>query len=182
MCIRDRFVVGLPLSRASSDGYESERDSQAIVDLRLWSPRFRGIEDDESVFGGSSRTGDRSGRGRGDAASGGGPVQGERKLGDPLGGALAAGLGNRRQAAGRQRLAAGGTRGGAGRLGGRTTGPDDEFCAVLQERKIATSRVSVWRFFSRHGLSFKKNPARQRAGAGGRGRGAAALARGSALA
>jgi transposase len=58
----------------------------------------------------------------------------------------------------------------------------DEFCAVLQQRKIATSRVSVWRFFSRHGLSFKKNPARQRAGAGGRGRGAAALARGSALA
>jgi transposase len=58
----------------------------------------------------------------------------------------------------------------------------DEFCAVLQERKIATSRVSVWRFFSRHGLSFKKNSARQRAGAGGRGRGAAALARGSALA
>jgi transposase len=58
----------------------------------------------------------------------------------------------------------------------------DEFCAVLQQRKIATSRVSVWRFFGRHGLSFKKNPARQRAGAGGRGRGAAALARGSALA
>jgi transposase len=58
----------------------------------------------------------------------------------------------------------------------------DEFCAVLQEREIATSRVSVWRFFSRHGLSFKKNPARQRAGARGRGRGAAALARGSALA
>ena len=39
----------------------------------------------------------------------------------------------------------------------------DEFCAVLQERKIATSRVSVWRFFSRHGISFKKNRARQRA-------------------
>jgi transposase len=58
----------------------------------------------------------------------------------------------------------------------------DEFCAVLQEREIATSRVSVWRFFSRHGLSFKKNSARQRAGARGRGRGAAALARGSALA
>jgi transposase len=58
----------------------------------------------------------------------------------------------------------------------------DELCAMLQERKIATSRVSVWRFFSRHGLSFKKNPARQRAGARGRGRGAAALARGSALA
>jgi transposase len=58
----------------------------------------------------------------------------------------------------------------------------DEFCAVLQERKIVTSRVSVWRFFSRHGLSYKKNPARQRAGARRRGRGAAALAKGSALA
>jgi transposase len=36
----------------------------------------------------------------------------------------------------------------------------DEFCAVLRERKIETSRVSVWRFFSRHGLSFKKRMAR----------------------
>ena len=58
----------------------------------------------------------------------------------------------------------------------------DEFCAVLQERKITTSRVSVWRFFRRHGLSFKKNSARQRAAARRRGRGARALARGSALA
>ena len=32
----------------------------------------------------------------------------------------------------------------------------DEFCAVLQERKITTSRVSVWRFFRRHGVSFKR--------------------------
>jgi transposase len=38
-----------------------------------------------------------------------------------------------------------------------------EFCAVLAERNIATTRVSVHRFFSRHELSFKKNPARQRA-------------------
>jgi transposase len=52
----------------------------------------------------------------------------------------------------------------------------DEFCAVLRERAIATSRVSIWRFFSRHGLSFKKNPARQRATARRRGRGARALA------
>ena len=58
----------------------------------------------------------------------------------------------------------------------------DEFCVVLKERKIATSRVSVWRFFSRHGVSFKKNSARQRARAHRRGRGARALARGSALA
>jgi len=57
----------------------------------------------------------------------------------------------------------------------------DELCAVLKERKITTSRVSIWRFFSRHGLSFKKNSARQRAGAPGRRAGARALARGSAL-
>jgi len=54
----------------------------------------------------------------------------------------------------------------------------DEFCAVLGERKIATSRVSVCRFFSRHKLSFKKKfctPANKsaprwpkRASAGGR--------------
>ena len=58
----------------------------------------------------------------------------------------------------------------------------NEFCTVLRERKIETSRVSVWRFFSRHGLSFKKNSARQRTGTAGRGRGTTALARGSALA
>jgi transposase len=57
----------------------------------------------------------------------------------------------------------------------------DELCAVLKERKITTSRVSVWRFFSRHGLSFKKNSARQRAATPRRRRGARALARGSAL-
>jgi len=58
----------------------------------------------------------------------------------------------------------------------------DEFCVVLKERKITTSRVSIWRFFNRHGLSFKKNSARQRAAARRRGRGARALAGGSALA
>jgi transposase len=57
----------------------------------------------------------------------------------------------------------------------------DEFCAVLKERKITTSRVSIWRFFRRHGLSFKKNSARQRAAAHRRRRGARALARGSAF-
>jgi len=57
----------------------------------------------------------------------------------------------------------------------------DEFCAVLREREITTSRVSVWRFFRRHGLSFKKNSARQRARARRRGRGAPALASRSAL-
>lgn len=58
----------------------------------------------------------------------------------------------------------------------------DEFCAVLRERKITTSRVSLHRFFARHDLSFKKNSARQRATAPRRGRSARALAAGSARA
>ena len=54
----------------------------------------------------------------------------------------------------------------------------DEFCAALGERKIATSRVSLHRFFVRHALCFKKKfctPAnrsvrtwRQRASSAGR--------------
>jgi transposase len=52
----------------------------------------------------------------------------------------------------------------------------DEFCAVLREREITTSRVSICRFFRRHKLSFKKNSARQRAGARRRGGGARGLA------
>ena len=55
-----------------------------------------------------------------------------------------------------------------------------EFCAVLAERNIATTRVSVHRFFSRHQLSFKKNPARQRAGTRRCGGGAREVATGSA--
>jgi transposase len=58
----------------------------------------------------------------------------------------------------------------------------DEFCVVLRERGIATSRVSLHRFFARHELSFKKNPARQRATASRIGRSARALATGSARA
>lgn len=56
----------------------------------------------------------------------------------------------------------------------------DELCGVLRQREIATSRVSLCRFFARHGFSFKKNCARQRAGARRRGRAARALAAGSA--
>jgi transposase len=56
----------------------------------------------------------------------------------------------------------------------------DEWCVVLRERGISTSRVSVWRFFDRHEVSYKKNSARQRAGAAGRGLGTRALAGGSA--
>lgn len=56
----------------------------------------------------------------------------------------------------------------------------DEWCVLLRERGIVTSRVSVWRFFDRHKVSYKKNPARQRATAAGRGDGTRTLARGSA--
>ena len=52
----------------------------------------------------------------------------------------------------------------------------DEFCAALKEREIATSRVSLHRFFVRHALCFKKNSARQRTGAPGRGGSARAVA------
>jgi transposase len=55
----------------------------------------------------------------------------------------------------------------------------DEWCVLLRERGVVTSRVSVWRFFDRHTISYKKNPARQRARAAGRRRGARALAGGS---
>lgn len=64
-------------------------------------------------------------------------------------------------------------------LGLVTEKPDltlDEFCAALKERQIATSRVSLHRFFVRHALCFKKNPARQRTGASGRGGSARAVA------
>lgn len=39
----------------------------------------------------------------------------------------------------------------------------DELTALLKKRKIAASRSSVNRFLAAIGLSFKKNPARQRA-------------------
>src|ERR1700733_10829867 len=56
----------------------------------------------------------------------------------------------------------------------------DEWCVALRERGIVTSRVSVWRFFDRHQVSYKKNSARQRAGAAGRRRPAPAPAGGAA--
>jgi len=57
----------------------------------------------------------------------------------------------------------------------------DEWCAMLREREIVTSRVSVWRFFDRHKVSYKKNPARQRARTARRGGGTRTLAGGPAL-
>lgn len=40
----------------------------------------------------------------------------------------------------------------------------DEVGSLLADRGILASRTAIWRFFDRHGISFKKNPARQRAG------------------
>ena len=40
-----------------------------------------------------------------------------------------------------------------------------ELRAELAERGVAVSTGSVWRFFDRHGISFKKNRARRRTGA-----------------
>ena len=48
----------------------------------------------------------------------------------------------------------------------------DEIRAELRADGIHTGRGSVWRFFGRHGISFKKNRARQRAGSPRRGGGA----------
>jgi transposase len=46
---------------------------------------------------------------------------------------------------------------------------------LLQDRGMGTSDSSLDRFFKRHGISFKKNSARRRAGASRRGRGTATL-------
>lgn len=53
-----------------------------------------------------------------------------------------------------------------------------EIRARLGERGLAASISAIWRFFKRHGISFKKNRARGRADAPGRGRRAPALAGG----
>jgi len=44
----------------------------------------------------------------------------------------------------------------------------DELIGAMRKRKIPGSRSALWRFLERHGLSFKKKPARSRATAGGR--------------
>jgi transposase len=41
--------------------------------------------------------------------------------------------------------------------------------AELADRGVRSSYYAVWLFFARHGISFKKKPARQRAGSRGRG-------------
>jgi transposase len=45
----------------------------------------------------------------------------------------------------------------------------DEVVSAMRKRKIPGSRTAVWRLFDRHGISFKKKPARGGAGASGRG-------------
>ncbi len=54
----------------------------------------------------------------------------------------------------------------------------DEMRSELRALGIRTGRGSVWRFCVRHGISFKKNRARQRAGSSRRGGGAAEMASG----
>ena len=45
----------------------------------------------------------------------------------------------------------------------------------LAERDIVVSYYAVWHFFEHEGISFKKKPARQRAGSAGRGAKAGAV-------
>jgi transposase len=45
----------------------------------------------------------------------------------------------------------------------------DEIVAAMHARRIPGSRTALFRFLERHGITFKKSPARQRAGAYGRG-------------
>ncbi len=51
----------------------------------------------------------------------------------------------------------------------------DEVVRAMRKHRIAGSRTAVWRFFKRHKITFKKKPARGRAGARRRGAGAATL-------
>ncbi len=51
----------------------------------------------------------------------------------------------------------------------------DEVVAAMRAAKLSGSRSAVSRFYARHQISFKKKPARGRAGAARRGRGASAL-------
>jgi transposase len=51
-----------------------------------------------------------------------------------------------------------------------------EIRARLGERGLPAAISTIWRFFDRHGISFKKNRARRRTGAPGRGRRARGMA------
>ncbi len=41
----------------------------------------------------------------------------------------------------------------------------DEFVTAMHKRAIPGSRTALFRFLERHGITFKKSPARQRTGA-----------------
>ena len=64
-----------------------------------------------------------------------------------------------------------------GVIGARPDLTLDEIRAALRGDGVEVGRVSIWRFFARHGISFKKNGARRRARAPGRRRGAGGLER-----
>jgi transposase len=51
----------------------------------------------------------------------------------------------------------------------------DEMVHAMRKQRIGGSRTALWRFFKRHGITFKKKPAGGRAGTCGRGAGTAAL-------
>jgi transposase len=42
----------------------------------------------------------------------------------------------------------------------------EEVVATMRKQRIACSRTAVWRFFRRHGISFKENAVRKRANPG----------------
>jgi transposase len=51
----------------------------------------------------------------------------------------------------------------------------DELLAAMHRRRIPGSRSALWRFFDRHGITFKKKPAGSRATPSRRGASASAL-------
>ena len=57
----------------------------------------------------------------------------------------------------------------------------DEIVCAMRKQNIPGSRTSVWRFFKRHDITFKKKPAGGGAGARRRGAGASALDAGAGL-
>jgi transposase len=66
-----------------------------------------------------------------------------------------------------------------------TTEPDltlEEIRSKLRDRGIVVSASSVWRFYDRHDISFKKKPARGRARQAGRAHGTRELERRAAVA
>lgn len=57
----------------------------------------------------------------------------------------------------------------------------EEVRARLRERGVSAGLGSVWRFFARHDVSFKKNRSRRRTEQGGRGGGAGAMESGTII-